>query len=54
MQRGALLALSERRPSMRVYTWCNRINEIIERAPKSRHAFNKYHREVDRLFKGLS
>lgn len=26
----ALLALSGRHPSMRVYTWCNRVNEVIE------------------------
>ncbi|MCX6648323.1 MAG: helix-turn-helix domain-containing protein [Candidatus Bathyarchaeota archaeon] len=28
--RGALLELSERHPSMRVYTWCNRVNEVLE------------------------
>ncbi len=28
--RGNLLSLSERHPSMRVYTWCNRVNEILE------------------------
>ena len=27
---GALLELSERHPSMRVYTWCNRVNEVLE------------------------
>lgn len=27
---GALLELSGRHPSMRVYTWCNRVNEVLE------------------------
>lgn len=28
--RGALLELSERHPSMRVYMGCNRVNEVLE------------------------
>jgi predicted DNA binding protein len=27
---SALLALSERHPSLKIYTWCNRVNEVIE------------------------
>ena len=28
--KGFLLALSERHPSLRIYTWCNRVNEVFE------------------------
>jgi predicted DNA binding protein len=28
--KSALLALSERHPSLKIYTWCNRVNEVIE------------------------
>ena len=28
--RGGLLAISERHPTMRIYTWCNRVNEVLE------------------------
>jgi predicted DNA binding protein len=28
--KSALLALSERHPSLKIYTWCNRVNEVLE------------------------
>jgi predicted DNA binding protein len=28
--KSTLLALSERHPSLKIYTWCNRVNEVIE------------------------
>jgi hypothetical protein len=27
---GAFIKLSERHPSMHIYTWCNKVNEVME------------------------
>lgn len=28
--KGTLLALSEKHPSLKIYTWCNKVNEVME------------------------
>jgi predicted DNA binding protein len=52
--KGALLELSERHPSMRVYTWCNRVNEVLEVEVDDPSDYRKVLEEVRHVARALS
>jgi predicted DNA binding protein len=46
---GALLKLSERHPNIRVYTWCNRVNEVLEVEVSDLSEYGEVLKEVSRV-----